>query len=282
MNLGNFEEPILFFGGVYSNLQALEALKKVAYKEGITPHRIICTGDVVAYCGQPSETVDAVREWGIHVLMGNCEESLGQDMDDCGCGFGEGSQCDLLSQQWYSFSRAQLNKEQKLWMSRLPRQLLLDYRGLSIEVTHGGISQINRFLFATSLDSAFEEEFALSQAKLIVAGHSGIPFTKRANGRYWHNTGALGMPANDGTHQTWYSILKTEDEKTQIETHSLNYDYQTASKMMIVHKLNSDYADCLKNGLWPSMDILPVTEQSKRGIALTDSKVAITQAGDKL
>ena len=38
------EGKILVFGGVYSNLQALEALQKVAEKEGILPENIICTG----------------------------------------------------------------------------------------------------------------------------------------------------------------------------------------------------------------------------------------------
>ena len=78
---------ILVFGGVYSNLQALEALQKVAEKEGISPDNIICTGDIVGYCAQPSECLDAIEKWGIHAIQGNVEENLLSGNDDCGCNF---------------------------------------------------------------------------------------------------------------------------------------------------------------------------------------------------
>ena len=75
-NIGNLSGKVLVFGGVYSNLQALEALQKVADKEGITPSNIICTGDIIAYCAQPSACVDAIEDWGIHVIQGNVEENI--------------------------------------------------------------------------------------------------------------------------------------------------------------------------------------------------------------
>jgi hypothetical protein len=123
MYIGNFNEPILLFGGAYSNLDALMALKEYAEKYNINPTNIICTGDIVAYCGQPYETVELIREWGIHVLMGNCEESFAANADDCGCGFDSGTSCDLLSIEWYSFANQRLSSEQRQWFSTLPRKI---------------------------------------------------------------------------------------------------------------------------------------------------------------
>jgi hypothetical protein len=45
-----FDAPILVFGGPYSNLRALQALRRRAHELGIAPSHCICTGDVVAYC----------------------------------------------------------------------------------------------------------------------------------------------------------------------------------------------------------------------------------------
>ena len=84
LNLGILEGPLLLFGGPYSNLQATRALKGHAERLGIPPSHIICTGDAVAYFAKPNETVELLREWGVNVLMGNCEESLGWVSDDCG------------------------------------------------------------------------------------------------------------------------------------------------------------------------------------------------------
>jgi hypothetical protein len=89
-DLAQLQAPILVFGGPYSNLRALEALRERAGELGIPPSRSICTGDVVAYCVEPEETSTAVRAWGCHVVAGNCEEQLAAGAADCACGFDEG------------------------------------------------------------------------------------------------------------------------------------------------------------------------------------------------
>ncbi|MDU1669788.1 MAG: metallophosphoesterase family protein, partial [Bradyrhizobium sp.] len=81
------DAPLLLFGGPYSNLQATEAVLAEARRRHIPPHRIVCTGDVVAYGGDPKACVDLIRRSGIQIVMGNCEEQLAADADDCGCGF---------------------------------------------------------------------------------------------------------------------------------------------------------------------------------------------------
>ncbi|HET8828476.1 MAG TPA: metallophosphoesterase family protein, partial [Pelobium sp.] len=67
-NLGALEGKILVFGGVYSNLQALEAIKKIALAHEIAKKNIICTGDVVAYCAQPKECVQLIKDWEINCI----------------------------------------------------------------------------------------------------------------------------------------------------------------------------------------------------------------------
>ena len=78
---------MLIFGGPYSNLQATIAMQARAAELEIPAKRTLCTGDIVAYCAEPAETIDLIRSWGIHVVMGNCEESLAFSEPDCGCGF---------------------------------------------------------------------------------------------------------------------------------------------------------------------------------------------------
>ena len=50
VDLGKISGKTLLFGGVYSNLQALEALKQIAEKENIAPENCICTGDILRQC----------------------------------------------------------------------------------------------------------------------------------------------------------------------------------------------------------------------------------------
>ena len=97
LDLGTLEASVLIFGGPYSNLQATEAMAAEARRLSIAPGNIICTGDVVAYAGNPAATTDAIMDWGVATVMGNCEESFGAEADDCGCGFEEGTACDVMS-----------------------------------------------------------------------------------------------------------------------------------------------------------------------------------------
>jgi predicted phosphodiesterase len=271
IDLGDIQSPILIFGGAYSNLQASQAIKSVAEANDIPAESCICTGDTVAYCGQPSETVALIREWGVHCLLGNCEESFANNSDDCGCGFDNGSQCDLLSSQWFTFSNAQLSQSDRQWFSTLPHHIRFRINGFSAVVVHGSFSSINQFVFPSSDEAVFLNEFSLANTDLIIGGHSGIPFSKIIEQKIWHNSGAIGMPANDGTPHTWYSIISPQEDRVKIETKKLTYQHHDTFQIMQKNNLHNGYADCLLNGLWPSTDILPEKEKYDTGRQLSES-----------
>jgi predicted phosphodiesterase len=243
-------------------------MQQEAERLSIPPENCICTGDIVAYCGQPKETVDFIRDWGVHCLMGNCEESFASNAEDCGCGFETGTRCDLLSAQWLQFANRQLETDHREWFAYLPRTIQFDFNGISALVVHGSISSINQFIFSSSDETIFHNELALSHASLILGGHCGLPFTKKTDNKIWHNSGSIGMPANDGTTRTWFSVMDIKHNILNIETHALAYDHQKAFSEMKKAGMHNGYADALLSGLWPSMDVLPITEKQKTGQAL--------------
>jgi predicted phosphodiesterase len=261
-------KPLLVFGGCYSNLEATRAVLGIAERVGFDASHIICTGDVVAYCADPQATVDLIRDSGIHVIMGNCEESLAAWADNCGCGFEEGSTCDRLSSQWYSFATTHLDEDSRKWMGDLPQCLEIDMCGRRLAVIHGGSKQINRFIFESTPISVKQQEIEGLKCEGVIAGHCGLPFTQLFDNHVWHNTGALGMPANDGTCRTWYSILHPMDDGIMIEPLPLIYSAETASDKMRACGLTGGYDAALLSGIWPSADVLPATERRQQGVAL--------------
>ena len=105
------DAPVLVFGGPYSNLEATKAVLAQAEKLSISSDRVICTGDVVAYGADPIGTVALVRDAGIHVVQGNCDESLAAGAADCRCGFPAGSACERLSSAWFAYADRMLNSD---------------------------------------------------------------------------------------------------------------------------------------------------------------------------
>ncbi len=259
---------VLLFGGCYSNLQATGALLDEAQRLGIPPERTICTGDVVAYGADPAATVGIVRDAGVHVVMGNCEESLGARAQDCGCGFTAGSACDRLSAAWYSHADAMLDDAARTWMRSLPRRIDLLIGGRRLAVVHGSPDRINAFVFGSTSDDDLRQLVPGAGCDGVIGGHCGIPFTRMVDGLLWHNPGAIGVPANDGTPRVWFSVLEPGDAEIEIRHVPLDYDHGAAAAAMRDARLPEGYADALRSGLWPSLDVLPPEELARTGQAL--------------
>ncbi|MCP4392390.1 MAG: metallophosphoesterase, partial [Gammaproteobacteria bacterium] len=119
----NIDDRLLIFGGPYSNFAATVAMRQRALDLGISADRVICTGDLVAYCAEPDQTLQLIRDWGIRVVMGNCEESLAFSEPDCGCGFDADSSCSTLAITWYRYADRRVTPEQRRWMQSLPRHI---------------------------------------------------------------------------------------------------------------------------------------------------------------
>ncbi len=260
--------PVLVFGGPYSNLAATVAMRDVADALGLPPQNCICTGDVAAYCAHPEATAELIQAWGVPVVMGNCEESLGSDADDCGCGFGDDSTCSVLSVGWYSYAQRQISDATRRWMRDLPRSVEFCLGPHRFVVVHGSVSRINQFVFPSSPESVKRAELALVDADVVIGGHSGIPFGQRIGTKTWLNAGAIGMPANDGTEDGWYMTLTPGAEGVTARWHRLEYAAGGESKAMRAQGLSAAYADALLDGRWPSLDVLPDAERRQSGRAL--------------
>lgn len=271
LDLGELQGPLLFFGGPYSNLQATQALISYARQQAIPASHVICTGDIVAYCAQPNETLNVLRDWGVSAVMGNCEESLGCGARNCGCGFEEGSACDALAQSWYRFAQRKVSDDHRRWMRSLPRIITFGFMRKRFAVIHGGVTKINQFIFPSSNAAVKRREIQAAKVDGVIAGHCGLPFTQQFGGKMWHNPGVIGMPANDGTPRGWVSVWNTVEGKIKIEHRALVYDVEAAYAAMIREGLGNGYAEALISGLWPSMDVLPDEEKAQRANALREA-----------
>lgn len=265
LDLGPLSGPVLIFGGPYSNLAATRKMRAEADRLAIPAARTICTGDVVAYCADPVETVALVRDWGVAVVRGNCEESLGQAAADCGCGFEEGTTCSLLSVDWYRYANGCMSENDRAWMRQLPAAIRFTLNGRSILVVHGGVEQINRFIFPSTAKEVKRTELDRAGTDILIGGHSGIPGGQAVDGGFWLNSGAIGMPANDGTRDGWYLLLLPEDGGVRCRWQRLSYRVDNTVASMRAAGFASGYIDALQTGLWPSMDVLPAAERERRG-----------------
>lgn len=276
-NLHMLSGPVLVFGGVYSNLQALEALRDKADRLGTPPENIICTGDIAGYCAQPEACIRFIAEWGVHAIAGNVELNLRDEQDDCGCNFNEGGRCDLNSRQWYPFVRENVSGRSLDWLKGLPDHLVFSYAGKKVAVVHGSWDYVSEFVFESTDWTIKDQSFLNSGVEVILAGHCGIPFTDAHQGKLWLNAGVIGMPANDGTPDTWYLLLDDRSGDLSFRFKRLTYDYQLAASLIRDKPLPQSYADTLVTGIWDNCEILPEEETRKQGKRLDIDRYMISE-----
>ena len=258
-DLGALEGELMIFGGPYSNLQALLALKAQAAHLGLTARQVICTGDVVAYGADAAGCVAAMQAWGVPTVAGNCEKQLAAGAMTCGCGFVAGSTCDRLSAGWFTHADASCDAAARHWMGRCPDVILFTHAGRRCAVVHGGVTDVARFLWPVTPEAGFLEEIAALEAQAgpvdrIFAGHCGLPFSKTIARVAWINTGVIGMPPNDGAPDTRFGRVRPDGK---VEIQPLTYDAAGAAAAMRRAGLTQGYDSALLTGRWPSQDVLP-------------------------
>jgi predicted phosphodiesterase len=263
-SLGSITQKLLVFGGPYSNLAATRALQARADDLDIPAERIICSGDIVAYCAEPEQTVELIRQWGIHVVMGNCEEALAFNEPDCGCGFAADSSCSSLAITWYRYADRRVTVDQRRWMQDLPRSIEFELGAKAFKVLHGSLSSINEFVFASSDVPDKLAQISAAGVDAVIGGHCGIPFGQKLDNRFWLNAGVIGMPANDGGSHGWYMLIDPVAGGAKVSWHRLDYDHATSRRTTIAAGM-AEYAQALLDGRWPNIDILPAAESRQSG-----------------
>lgn len=265
IDIGKLSGKVLLFGGIYSNLQALEALIAVAKAEGIPPENCICTGDIIGYCAQPEETIQTFKNWKAKSIVGNVELQLRDNETDCGCDFKEGSRCHRFSQQWYPYAKSKLSNDSLDFLHTLPDHIKFTLGNQNITTVHGSYFNVSEFIFKSTAWKHKLSNFEATQSDVIIAGHCGLPFIDKNNNKTWINPGVIGMPANDGNPSVWYAILEESESPYHVDFRKLDYNHQLTNKLMLNELLPESYAKTIISGIWDNMEILPEAEKLQQG-----------------
>jgi predicted phosphodiesterase len=76
---------IAIFGDIHSNLPALDAV--LPHLERQHADAVYCLGDLVGYATFPNEVTARIRDEGFPTIMGNYDDGVGFDRDECGCAY---------------------------------------------------------------------------------------------------------------------------------------------------------------------------------------------------
>src|SRR5688500_11834531 len=85
---------------IHANITALDAVLNDLRQQNL--EAVYCLGDLVGYAAYPNEVIDRIRRDGTPTIMGNYDDGVGFDRDECGCAYRDPEEQRLgdLSLRW--------------------------------------------------------------------------------------------------------------------------------------------------------------------------------------
>jgi putative phosphoesterase len=228
---------------IHANLHALHAVWEDI--ENQKPDLVYCLGDLVGYGAFPNEVIEFIHDRDISTVMGNYDEGVGFDRDDCGCAYKtvEEDRLGKLSLLW---TRQHTTAENKTFLQGLPLQIRIEGRSPHILLVHGSPRKINEYLYEERPKASFERIAKLAGTDVLLFGHTHFPYTKKVNDTLFVNAGSVGKP-KDGDPRGSYVILKI-GRRTDVEIRRVKYDVNAMADAIRATDLPDHYADLLETG----------------------------------
>ena len=263
MNLGlmNYRR-ICVFGGVYNNYLALSALLREVQSRNVDA--IFCLGDLGAFGPHPNRVYPFLVEGKIRVVQGNYDNSIGNDRDDCQCGYTD-PRDNYFAQISYDYTKANTSTEFKEYQKALPAFIKFEAFGKQVLLCHGSPRRTNEFLWETATPTHLLEKFFQEhQVDVICATHTGIKWQRQLReNKLFVNVGVIGRPENDGRANVWYTLIEFAP-KLRVEFRPLEYDHQRLAKEMAEEKLPKEFIETVRTGWWTTcLEILPGKERAR-------------------
>jgi diadenosine tetraphosphatase ApaH/serine/threonine PP2A family protein phosphatase len=254
---------IACFGGIYSNYLALAAAIADARCRGVDA--MYCLGDLGAFGPHPDRVFPLLHEHGVACMQGNYDNSIGQELDNCQCGYTD-PRDNYFARVSYDYALEHTSAENRRWLRGLPGEIRLELGGRRVLMCHGSPRRMNEFLWESTTPTHFLDWIAGQyQADVILATHTGIKWQRELpGGRRFVNVGVLGRPENDGQANVWYTLLEEADDTVNIELVPVAYDHDRLAREMAEENLPAEFIETIVTGWWTTcLEVLPSKERRR-------------------
>ncbi len=231
------------FSDVHGNLPALEAVLSDIEGQGVD--KILHCGDLVGYGPYPNEVINLIRTKGIAGVMGNYDEGVGFERDDCGCAYIDETQR-LLGHRSLDWTKTHITRENKEFLRTLPRELRFSQGAFKILLTHGSPRRINEYLYEDRPVKTFNRLLQAGGCNLLVCGHTHLPYHKVIGDKHVVNVGSLGKP-KDGDPRAAYALL-TLAKDLSVGFRRVQYDVERMASAIEASELPHEYSEMIRRG----------------------------------
>ncbi|MFL5761437.1 MAG: metallophosphoesterase family protein [Thermomicrobiales bacterium] len=212
---------LAIFSDVHGNSAATEAV--LADIGQAAPDAVYSLGDIVGYGPRSNETIDLVRGRAIPTIMGNYDDGVGFDRDDCGCAYKDKDE-EARGQQSLMWTRKVTTDENKAYLRTLVPEIRVEAEGIRFRLVHGSPRRMNEYLFEDRDPRSLERIAHIADCDLLVFGHTHKPWVRTIDGVLFVNDGSVGKPKDGDARAAWALLTVETGRPVQVEILRVPYD----------------------------------------------------------
>lgn len=236
---------ITVFGDIHGNLPALDAVFAVMAQRDA--QNLYCLGDLVGYGVWPNEVIAAVRTREIPTIMGNYDEGVGRDSDDCGCAYRTAA-AKALGERSIAWTNVHTTAANKAYLRQLAPHIPLQLGDLRVLLVHGSPRRVNEYLYEDRPEASLERLLDAAEADVLVCGHTHLPYHRvLGSGRHVVNAGSVGKPKDDDP-RACYGVLSAAGQTLNVEFVRVPYDVEKAAQAIEATDMPDEFAQMLRQG----------------------------------
>ena len=237
---------IAIFGDLHGNSAAAEAT--LAAIDAAAPDAVYCLGDLVGYGARPNETIELIRQRAIPTVIGNYDDGVGFDRDDCGCAYKDKDE-EARGQQSLFWSRRETTAENKAYLRALLPEIRFEAEGRRFRLVHGSPRRRNEYLFADRDPRSLARIAHDADCDVLVFGHTHKPWVREIAGVLMVNAGSAGKPKDGDPRAAWALFDIAPRDPVAVEIRRVCYDVAAmAAAIRAANGLPDHFARDLETG----------------------------------
>jgi putative phosphoesterase len=223
---------VAFISDVHSNIYALEAVLDDIGRQGID--QIIHAGDVVGYGAFPNQTIEMFRRYRILSIAGN---------HDVAAIKASGRGMNPVASEAVMWTARNLTPSSLEYLSGLRKHVEMFIGAWRTCVHHGSPRNEIEYVYE---EDATPDLLRMCGARVLVLGHTHVPFIKATEIGTIVNPGSVGQP-RDGDPRASYLIC--DSTKELFTPRRVEYDIDATVAAIAHAKLPSFLGERLRSGI---------------------------------
>jgi putative phosphoesterase len=233
---------VALVGDIHANLPALEAVLDDAGRQGA--RSVWNLGDFVGYGPMPDEVVRRMRDVAAVSIIGNYDLNvLAFPAKD------DKWQTKKTPQKYLAFRWAweNLSAESREYLRSLDRQARLEVCGFRVLLTHGSPADDEEHLRPSTAAQRLGELARMTDADVVLCGHSHEAMDRDAGGVRFINPGSVGRPEGSDPRAA-YAVLDFQAGALDVRLCRVEYDVDRTVAALRDRKLPEEFVQVFVQG----------------------------------